>query len=665
MVGPYGFGVGDFVAVGTLAWNVYKSCRAAPGSFSNISIEVLSLHAVLKEADETIFKSPLPPQSQARLKTIGDGCQCVLGDLQALVEKYENLRTQSKRTWDRMKWGAEDIAEIRSRLISSTTMLTAFIRWAPFLFEYLNLLLMQLPFSTSQTSVEQKLDKLIRDFQQGKRTPSVVSLQTVESLDPDDKEAWRTIRKELEDIGITVAAFDANKDFIFEWFSNAVDTGAFQEQTVSSVPASVYSLDVPPSTSCLSSLEVKESDKKTVMGDRDPAKESGAETKATENYTIVQAEQGSNGTGPAVKPHARVSTKVPRVAALIAFLSRPRGRLIDAAQIGDLNGIKKILTNPATSRLIDKPALNDALYWAIQATSKEACALLIDAGAGINDPPHNSHFNDKRPLTKAVRHGNSDLIAFFLDNGADVNYQNGDGGKHSSALRIAIARDDEAMITFFSQRGADINAVQKGARSQWNYPVDFYPTGIHQASAISSAGIVDLLIKLGANFNLSRREFGTPLMLSICRGCFWNAELLIQKGANINEIAEFLEVHGRRFHSAILIAIYVSSPDMVKLLLNSGVVTDWHEEYELAVQCASSRSMKTPWQDGRTVQERSSDAHVILELIRKQYKRSVQTYYTSAAKSTRALDAAVSNLGPIAIPRKRYSLQRRGVSGFG
>ena len=23
---PYGFGVGDFVAVGTLAWNVYKAC---------------------------------------------------------------------------------------------------------------------------------------------------------------------------------------------------------------------------------------------------------------------------------------------------------------------------------------------------------------------------------------------------------------------------------------------------------------------------------------------------------------------------------------------------------------------------------------------------------------------------------------------------------------
>ena len=131
MVVPYGFAVGDFVAVGTLAWDVYKSCKAAPGSFSNICNEVLSLHAVLKEADETIFRIPLPPERQARLKTVGDRCQFILDDLQTLVDKYENLGAQSKRTWDRMKWGAEDIVEIRSRLISNTTMLTAYIRWAP------------------------------------------------------------------------------------------------------------------------------------------------------------------------------------------------------------------------------------------------------------------------------------------------------------------------------------------------------------------------------------------------------------------------------------------------------------------------------------------------------------------------------------------------------
>ncbi|KAL2043902.1 hypothetical protein N7G274_003422 [Stereocaulon virgatum] len=146
-----------------------------------------------------------------------------------------------------MKWGAQEIAEIRQRLISNTTMLTAFV-------------------STSQPSVELKLDKLLRDVRDGRREPSIASRQTVDSLTPNDKETWRAIRKELEDIGITIAAFDANKDFIFSWFTNAVPSGAFQEEEPPS----------PSESTCLSrtrspvissySFKVDESDPPDVSG---------------------------------------------------------------------------------------------------------------------------------------------------------------------------------------------------------------------------------------------------------------------------------------------------------------------------------------------------------------------------------------------------------------
>ena len=58
----FGYGVGDFIALGTLAWSVYKSCKGAPEAFENISWEVLSLHAVLKEAEETVFAQLLSPE---------------------------------------------------------------------------------------------------------------------------------------------------------------------------------------------------------------------------------------------------------------------------------------------------------------------------------------------------------------------------------------------------------------------------------------------------------------------------------------------------------------------------------------------------------------------------------------------------------------------------
>ena len=123
------YGVSHFISLGILAWGVYKSCKAAPEAFKNISFEVLSLHAVLKEAEETIFARPLSPAKQERLKAVGDGCYHVLTDLDNLCKKYQSLGTQSKRTWDRMRWGSEDIAELRARLTSNTGLLTAWIRY--------------------------------------------------------------------------------------------------------------------------------------------------------------------------------------------------------------------------------------------------------------------------------------------------------------------------------------------------------------------------------------------------------------------------------------------------------------------------------------------------------------------------------------------------------
>lgn len=131
-----------------------------------------------------------------RLKVIKEGCDRVLVELRNLMEKYESLGTQRKNTGDRMRWGNEDIAEIRARLTSNITILTAFI-------------------SAPQISVETKLDRFIEEFHYGKKEASTVSLQSMDSLSANDRAVWRTIRKDLRKIGISVAAFDANRDFIF------------------------------------------------------------------------------------------------------------------------------------------------------------------------------------------------------------------------------------------------------------------------------------------------------------------------------------------------------------------------------------------------------------------------------------------------------------------
>lgn len=62
-----------------------------------------------------------------------EGCQGTLDGLKAIVVRYESLGTQAQRAWDRARFGLKDLSEIRQRLVSSLTLLTAFntamIKW--------------------------------------------------------------------------------------------------------------------------------------------------------------------------------------------------------------------------------------------------------------------------------------------------------------------------------------------------------------------------------------------------------------------------------------------------------------------------------------------------------------------------------------------------------
>lgn len=111
---------------------------------------------MLREVEETQSEQPLPASNQDGLATAMAGSQGVLQDLQGPFEKYESLGYQSKRAWDRLKWGSNDIAELRARLTSTTILLTAFLG-SLFSTQTFTMELI-LAFSTSQVVVERKLN---------------------------------------------------------------------------------------------------------------------------------------------------------------------------------------------------------------------------------------------------------------------------------------------------------------------------------------------------------------------------------------------------------------------------------------------------------------------------------------------------------------------------
>src|ERR1700733_12484476 len=83
------------------------------------------------------------------------------------------------------------------------------------------------------------LRTFIDELRTGKREGSVVSIQTTGSLSADEKAAWRQLRKELESVGITPAAFAQNRDFIVATLQKAI----IEEGLTGDIPLTYDSLD--------------------------------------------------------------------------------------------------------------------------------------------------------------------------------------------------------------------------------------------------------------------------------------------------------------------------------------------------------------------------------------------------------------------------------------
>ena len=126
----YGYGVGDFIAVSKLAWDVYNAYKDAPEDFRNISDEIKSLHIIVERNKVKFQDKTLTSDEQVQLRDILQGCTNVLGDLDKLHTKYMKLGSaqgSSSQVVDRIKWTQENIGELRLRLTSNTTLLNSFI----------------------------------------------------------------------------------------------------------------------------------------------------------------------------------------------------------------------------------------------------------------------------------------------------------------------------------------------------------------------------------------------------------------------------------------------------------------------------------------------------------------------------------------------------------
>lgn len=83
--------------------------------------------------------------------------------------------------------------------------------------------------SVSQARVEKLLQQLLLEHQSGIRDGSVITVDSLESAEGGNDEAWRQIGRELEDVGITPDMIREHRHYIASWISNALRTGQFND----------------------------------------------------------------------------------------------------------------------------------------------------------------------------------------------------------------------------------------------------------------------------------------------------------------------------------------------------------------------------------------------------------------------------------------------------
>lgn len=134
-----GVGVGDIIKLTEYAWRLYKGYKDSSATFAQITTELQSLYVVLAETSDFLRENDennqLFTSRRNRLSILHDQCDDVLKTMEALHRQYNSLGTQQQRAWDRMRLGLKDISDLRGRLVTCTTLLTAWnvavIKYAP------------------------------------------------------------------------------------------------------------------------------------------------------------------------------------------------------------------------------------------------------------------------------------------------------------------------------------------------------------------------------------------------------------------------------------------------------------------------------------------------------------------------------------------------------
>eukprot|EP00933_Yihiella_yeosuensis_P015726 TRINITY_DN13621_c0_g2_i1.p1 TRINITY_DN13621_c0_g2~~TRINITY_DN13621_c0_g2_i1.p1 ORF type:complete len:739 (+),score=148.89 TRINITY_DN13621_c0_g2_i1:90-2306(+) len=215
-----------------------------------------------------------------------------------------------------------------------------------------------------------------------------------------------------------------------------------------------------------------------------------------------------------------------------------RSCLIVAVTRQDMKMATLLLSNEAAIDIRDADGFS-ALHHAAELGDTKLCELLCKHKANVNLPVYNGKtltgYNGGRftPLFIASDNNREETVAALIKKKADPKLASDDG---RTPLHAAASKGLVSVCSKLLAANADPNALTAGDIGGM--------TPLHAAAHQGHSDVIDLLVTEGGNINAQTKDEWTPVICALQNGCSDAAELLRDKGADIDmalRVAEALQ----------------------------------------------------------------------------------------------------------------------------
>jgi hypothetical protein len=187
----FGCSLSDILALVQLTTGAYSNWKNACGEYTEITSELSSLNVILKRlsTEATTANSPLERGNANCLDhfKLLDNSAAIVTQLNDVIVRFQNLGGSRRSNWDRLRLANRNLGEMRSKLTSHISLLSAFL-------DTINVSALGRIERDVRDLPEMRntINKLAAEMRAGKREGSVMT-----AYEDDDPGIWREFRREL------------------------------------------------------------------------------------------------------------------------------------------------------------------------------------------------------------------------------------------------------------------------------------------------------------------------------------------------------------------------------------------------------------------------------------------------------------------------------------